>query len=41
LLWLNWRLTLIALVVMPVTAVIVRTTTKRLRRLSRQPARDR
>jgi subfamily B ATP-binding cassette protein MsbA len=39
LLYLNWRLTLIALVVMPVTAVIVRTTAKRLRRLSRDNQR--
>ncbi|MES2320606.1 MAG: lipid A export permease/ATP-binding protein MsbA [Pseudomonadota bacterium] len=35
LLLLNWRLTLIALIVMPVTALIVRTTAKRLRNLSR------
>jgi ATP-binding cassette, subfamily B, bacterial MsbA len=39
LLYLNWRLTLIALVVMPVTALIVRTTAKRLRRLSRDNQR--
>ncbi|PWF49001.1 lipid A export permease/ATP-binding protein MsbA [Massilia glaciei] len=39
LLWLNWRLTLIALVVVPLTAVIVRTTTKRLRRLNRDNQR--
>ena len=39
LLYLNWRLTLIALVVMPVTALIVRTTAKRLRRLSRENQR--
>ncbi len=39
LLYVNWRLTLIALVVMPVTALIVRTTAKRLRRLSRDNQR--
>ncbi|MES2898575.1 MAG: lipid A export permease/ATP-binding protein MsbA [Pseudomonadota bacterium] len=39
LLWLNWKLTLIALVVMPVTALIVNTTAKRLRRLSRDNQR--
>jgi subfamily B ATP-binding cassette protein MsbA len=39
LLWLNWRLTLIALVVVPVTAAIVRTTTGRLRRLNRDNQR--
>ncbi|SHG39992.1 lipid A export permease/ATP-binding protein MsbA [Massilia sp. CF038] len=39
LLYTNWRLTLIALVVMPVTALIVRTTAKRLRRLSRDNQR--
>ena len=39
LLYLNWRLTLIALFVMPVTALIVRTTAKRLRRLSRENQR--
>ncbi len=39
LLYLNWRLTLIALFVMPVTALIVRTTAKRLRRLSREKRR--
>ena len=39
LLYMNWRLTLIALIVMPVTAVIVRTTAKRLRSLSRQNQR--
>jgi subfamily B ATP-binding cassette protein MsbA len=39
LLYLNWRLTLIALIVMPVTALIVRTTAKRLRRLSRDNQR--
>jgi subfamily B ATP-binding cassette protein MsbA len=36
---LNWRLTLIALVVVPLTAVIVRTTTGRLRRLNRDNQR--
>jgi ATP-binding cassette, subfamily B, bacterial MsbA len=36
---LNWRLTLIALVVVPATAVIVRTTTGRLRRLNRDNQR--
>ncbi|MFD2366652.1 lipid A export permease/ATP-binding protein MsbA [Pseudoduganella sp. GCM10020061] len=35
----NWKLTLIALVVVPLTAVIVRTTTKRLRRLNRDTQR--
>lgn len=39
LLYLNWRLTLIALFIMPVTALIVRTTAKRLRRLSRDNQR--
>ncbi len=39
LLYLNWRLTLIALVVMPVTALIVSTTAKRMRRLSRDNQR--
>ena len=39
LLYLNWRLTLIALVVMPVTALIVRLTAKRLRSLSRDNQR--
>ena len=36
---LNWQLTLIALVVVPATAVIVRTTTGRLRRLNRDNQR--
>ena len=36
---LNWKLTLIALVVVPLTAVIVRTTTGRLRRLNRDNQR--
>ena len=39
LLYLNWKLTLIALVVMPVTALIVSTTAKRMRRLSRDNQR--
>jgi subfamily B ATP-binding cassette protein MsbA len=39
LLLLNWKLTLIALVVVPLTAVIVRTTTGRLRRLNRDNQR--
>ncbi len=39
LLYLNWRLTLIALFVMPVTALIVTTTAKRMRRLSRDNQR--
>jgi subfamily B ATP-binding cassette protein MsbA len=39
LLWLNWKLTLVALVVVPLTAVIVRTTTKRLRNLNRENQR--
>jgi subfamily B ATP-binding cassette protein MsbA len=39
LLWLNWQLTLVALVVVPLTAVIVRTTSKRLRHLNRENQR--
>ncbi|MFL6707410.1 MAG: lipid A export permease/ATP-binding protein MsbA [Massilia sp.] len=39
LLLLNWQLTLVALVVVPLTAVIVRTTTGRLRRLNRDNQR--
>jgi subfamily B ATP-binding cassette protein MsbA len=39
LMMLNWKLTLIALVVVPLTAVIVRTTTGRLRRLNRDNQR--
>jgi subfamily B ATP-binding cassette protein MsbA len=39
LLWLNWQLTLVALVVVPLTAVIVRTTSGRLRRLNRENQR--
>ncbi len=39
LLYLNWRLTLVAIVIIPLTAVIVRTTTGRLRRLNRDNQR--
>ena len=39
LLFLNWRLTLVALVVVPITAVVVRTTTGRLRKLNRDNQR--
>jgi len=39
LLWLNWWLTLIAIVVVPLTAVIVRTTSRRLRHLNRENQR--
>jgi subfamily B ATP-binding cassette protein MsbA len=39
LLQMNWKLTLVALVVVPLTAVIVRTTTKRLRNLNRENQR--
>ncbi|NNG22922.1 lipid A export permease/ATP-binding protein MsbA [Telluria aromaticivorans] len=39
LLYLNWKLTLVAIVVIPLTAVIVRTTTGRLRRLNRDNQR--
>ncbi len=39
LLWLNWMLTLVAIVVVPLTAVIVRTTSKRLRHLNRENQR--
>ena len=39
LLWLNWMLTLVAIVVVPLTAVIVRTTSKRLRHLNRENTR--
>lgn len=35
LIWLNWRLTIIALVLLPLTAVVVRATGKRLRKLTR------
>jgi ATP-binding cassette, subfamily B, bacterial MsbA len=37
--YLNWRLTLVALVIVPLTSLIVRTTTKRLRRLNRDNQR--
>nr|WP_229483113.1 lipid A export permease/ATP-binding protein MsbA [Massilia horti] len=39
LLYLNWKLTLLAIVILPLTAVIVRTTTGRLRRLNRENQR--
>ncbi|WP_026354122.1 lipid A export permease/ATP-binding protein MsbA [Massilia niastensis] len=39
LLYLNWKLTLVAIIVVPLTAVIVRTTTGRLRRLNRESQR--
>jgi subfamily B ATP-binding cassette protein MsbA len=39
LLYMNWKLTLVAIVVIPLTAVIVRTTTGRLRRLNRDNQR--
>jgi subfamily B ATP-binding cassette protein MsbA len=39
LLYLNWMLTLVAIVVVPLTAVIVRTTSKRLRHLNRENQR--
>jgi subfamily B ATP-binding cassette protein MsbA len=39
LLWMNWKLTVVALVVVPLTAIIVRTTTKRLRNLNRENQR--
>jgi subfamily B ATP-binding cassette protein MsbA len=39
LLYLNWKLTLVAIVVMPLTAGIVRTTTKRLRHMHRENQR--
>ncbi len=39
LLYLNWQLTLVAIVVVPLTAVIVRTTSKRLRQLNRESQR--
>jgi subfamily B ATP-binding cassette protein MsbA len=39
LLWLNWKLTLVGIVVVPLTAVIVRTTSKRLRHLNRENQR--
>jgi subfamily B ATP-binding cassette protein MsbA len=39
LLYLNWKLTLVAIIVLPLTAAIVRTTTGRLRRLNRENQR--
>jgi subfamily B ATP-binding cassette protein MsbA len=36
LLWLNWQLTIIALVLLPLTAAVVRLTGKRVRRLTRE-----
>jgi subfamily B ATP-binding cassette protein MsbA len=39
LLWLNWMLTLVAIVVVPLTAAIVRTTSRRLRHLNRENQR--
>jgi subfamily B ATP-binding cassette protein MsbA len=39
LLWLNWMLTLVAIIVVPLTAVIVRTTSRRLRHLNRENQR--
>ncbi len=36
LLWLNWRLTLVALVLLPLIAIVVRFTGKRVRRLTRE-----
>jgi subfamily B ATP-binding cassette protein MsbA len=39
LLLLNWKLTLVAIVVVPLTAVIVRTTSRRLRQLNRENQR--
>lgn len=36
LLWTNWRLTIVALVLLPLTAVVVRMTGKRLRKLTRE-----
>jgi subfamily B ATP-binding cassette protein MsbA len=39
LLYLNWKLTLAAIVILPLTAAIVRTTTGRLRRLNRENQR--
>ncbi|WP_413673710.1 lipid A export permease/ATP-binding protein MsbA [Massilia cellulosiltytica] len=39
LLWLNWMLTVVAIVVVPLTAVIVRTTSRRLRHLNRENQR--
>jgi subfamily B ATP-binding cassette protein MsbA len=39
LLWLNWKLTTVALVIVPLTAVITRSTSKRLRHLNRENQR--
>ena len=39
LLWQNWKLTLVALVIMPLTSVIVRSTSRRLRHLNRENQR--
>ncbi len=39
LLYLNWKLTLVAVIILPLTAAIVRTTTGRLRRLNRESQR--
>ncbi|MCG2583639.1 lipid A export permease/ATP-binding protein MsbA [Massilia sp. TS11] len=39
LLWLNWRLTIVAAAIVPTTAIIVRLTTGRLRRLNRENQR--
>ncbi|MFC7514739.1 lipid A export permease/ATP-binding protein MsbA [Herbaspirillum sp. GCM10030257] len=36
LIWLNWRLTIVALILLPLTAVVVRQTGKRLRRLTKE-----
>ena len=36
LIWLNWRLTIVALVLLPLTAVVVRMTGKRVRKLTRE-----
>ncbi len=36
LIWLNWRLTIIALILLPLTAIVVRATGKRLRKLTRE-----
>tara|TARA_R110001599_G_scaffold353676_1_gene595221 strand:+ start:284575 stop:286311 length:1737 start_codon:yes stop_codon:yes gene_type:complete len=36
LMWLNWRLTLVALVLLPLIAIVVRMTAKRVRRLTRE-----
>ncbi|MFS0756467.1 lipid A export permease/ATP-binding protein MsbA [Noviherbaspirillum sp. 1P10PC] len=36
LLWLNWRLTIVALILLPLTALVVRLTGKRMRKLTRE-----